>query len=56
MNTDKPVFPAISFALQKYKAMNEPRTEATLHHFSEPIAKSFSSYEVSGGVVRKVGQ
>ncbi len=50
MNTDKPVFPAISFAPQKYQAMNEPRTEATLHPSSEPIPESFSSYEACGAI------
>jgi hypothetical protein len=56
MNTEKPVSPAIAFALQKYQAMTELRTEATLHPLSRPTPKSLNSYEVSGGVVQKVGQ
>ncbi len=54
MNTKKPISPTISFTLQKYQAMSEPRTESALHPLSQPIAKSFSSYVVSGGVVRKI--
>ena len=56
MNTDKPVPPSISFALQKYQAQIRSRTQKIIHPSSQPIPKSFSSYEVGGGVVRKVEQ
>ena len=48
MNTDKAVSPAISFALQKYQAITEPRTESALLLSSPLIPKSFGRYEVGG--------
>ena len=51
--------PAVSYALQKYMAF-KTQAEATANTpsdpFPQPIPKSFGSYEVSGGVVRKVEQ